>query len=308
MTPTIAIVSTIRRPGSNFSTWLDYHSRLVDRIYLFLDEPGSGDELLTLGYPDVKLFAGDQDCSTVGCTRLIMRQAANMNRALALCAEEGIDWLLHIDDDELIWSPSGTLKEYLSTVDADTSNISFVNHEVVSTYQVDNCFNDLHLFKRNGFDAGNDVMLKQRKYPFFYFYGNGKSAGRVASCSGHDGPHQFRPASGKTRYETDVCILHYACADYEIWRKKFALLDDFPSTYFDNPDRPIPFNFQLDSRDAYLDAKRTGRWQIAQDFYRRSLFSSAEVERMVAVGAVVGAHPTAMIDFRQVRHHTAVSS
>lgn len=35
----IAIVCTVRNPSASFTTWINYHSKLVDKMYIYLDSP-----------------------------------------------------------------------------------------------------------------------------------------------------------------------------------------------------------------------------------------------------------------------------
>ena len=56
--PIIAVVATVRDPGPSFKTWIAYHLNEVDRLYIVLDKPGTGDEQLIPADPRVTVLAG----------------------------------------------------------------------------------------------------------------------------------------------------------------------------------------------------------------------------------------------------------
>jgi hypothetical protein len=132
--PTLAIVATVRNPGPSFKTWIAYHLHQADHPYIFLDKPGTGDEQLNPANPRVTGLAGEQLSWMTGQKVVMQRQSANVWRALGLCRKEGFTWLLHIDADELIWSPQASIRSYFPGVAAEVSQVSFVNHEVVNQF------------------------------------------------------------------------------------------------------------------------------------------------------------------------------
>jgi hypothetical protein len=291
--PKLAIVATVRNPGSSFRTWIAYHLHQVDRVFIFLDKPGTGDEQLIPSNPRVTVLAGAQPSSSMtGQNGVMQRQTANVGRAVDLCLKDGITWLLHIDADELIWSAQTRIKSYFASVEPDVSQVSFVNHEALNQFCAEeDYFREMRLFKRNGHEFPPDLWIHARRHGFFTLYGNGKSAARVDKAIGVDGVHLFRVSAGRTRYESGTCILHYPCATYAEWLKKPSFLGDLLPYWWDNPQTPIEFPFLLDSRDAYLESVRTGNWEIAKGFYMKSLFTDGEVANLLELGAVFRADP-----------------
>ena len=208
--PTLAIVATVRNPGPSFKTWIAYHLHQADHLYIFLDKPGTGDEQLIPANPRVTGLAGDQLSWMTGQNGVMQRQSANVWRALGLCRKEGFTWLLHIDADELIWSPQASIKAYFNRVDDDVSQVSFVNHEVVNQFEAaDDYFREMHLFKRNSYEFPADHWIHGRRHKFFSSYGNGKSAVRVEKHNAADGVHRFHVTAGRTQYERNAGVLHY---------------------------------------------------------------------------------------------------
>jgi hypothetical protein len=289
---TIGVVATVRNPGPSFRTWIAHHLRHVDRLYIFLDKPGTGDEQWIPDDARVVALAGAQESSLTGQSGVMQRQAANVGRAIERCRRDGIEWLLHIDADELLWPPHLTVKSFLRDLDDDVSQVTFVNHEVVNQECADeDYFRALHLFKRNGYEFPPNHWIHSRKLGFFHLYGNGKSAVRVDKGEGLESVHAFRVTGGRTHVEWTVCVLHYPCATYNEWLKKHAYLGDFLPFWWDNPQAPIEFRFLIDSRDAYLAALKSGNWDIAKAFYRTSLFSDQEVSNLLQIGAAFRADP-----------------
>ena len=290
--PKLAIVATVRNPGPSFRTWIAYHLHQVDHLYIFLDKPGTGDEQLIPSNPRVTALAGAQLSSMTGPNGVMQRQSANVGRAADLCLKDGITWLLHIDADELIWSAQTSIKSYFAGVEPDVSQVSFVNHEALNQFCAEeDYFREMHLFKRNSHEFPPDHWIHARRHGFFALYGNGKSAARVDKAIGVDGVHLFRVSAGRTRYESGTCILHYPCATYAEWLKKHSYLGNFLPYWWDNPQTPIEFPFLLDSRDAYLESVRTDNWEIAKDFYTKSLFTEDEMANLLELGAVFRADP-----------------
>ena len=294
--PSIAIVTTVRDPGSSFRTWITYHRQIADKLYIFLDEPGPRDAALIPDAPGVNYLAGTQQSTMSGGNGVMERQIANVERAHPLCVADNIDWLVHIDGDELLWSPDGNVADFFAALSPEVATVSFVNHEVINTERTADNFKDLRFFKRNGGEDKFRQYLSYRKYSFFLFYGNGKSAVRISNYKRPNGVHIFEVDDGITLFEKKVCVLHYACPTYQQWLTKYRQLDEFQPYWWDDVQNPIPFQFHLDSRDVYLESKKTGNWQTTRDFYRSNIFSDAEVERMVELGIVFEADPTSIIE------------
>jgi hypothetical protein len=288
----VAIVTTVRNPGPSFKTWIAYHLSQVDRLYIFLDKPGTGDEQLIPSNPRVVALAGTQVSSMSGPNGVMQRQSANVGRAVELCLEDGIAWLLHIDADELIWSAQTGIKSYFAGVEPDVSQVSFVNHEAVNQFCAgEDYFRELRLFKRNNYPFPEDHWIRSRRHGFFNLYANGKSAARVDKAIGTDGVHLFHVSAGRTENESGACILHYPCATYAEWLKKHSQLGSFLPYWWDDPQRPITLPFLLDSRDAYLASMETGNWEIAKEFYESSWFTEEEVANLLEIGAAFRANP-----------------
>src|SRR5262245_16835753 len=115
-----AIVSQVRTFRSQLDIFIAHHLSIgFDKIYLFFDDPND---------PSINAFTGNNQIVTIPVdatlkkrwTRLpfykglkkhiemnfIARQPLNMAIALELASNDKIDWLLHIDADEVFYCPT----------------------------------------------------------------------------------------------------------------------------------------------------------------------------------------------------------
>ena len=133
-----------------------------------------------------------------------VRQALNVEVAIELALKKGIDWLLHIDVDELFYSPTTPVKEHFRLLaDKGISRISYLNYEAIpESPDIRDPFKEVTLFKRNQLALPNARISAEQQYlidlcphlpnpRFFFFYGNGKSAARLVKGLLPTGPHGF---------------------------------------------------------------------------------------------------------------------
>ena len=120
---TVAIVSTVRRPGRDIRGFLDANFAAgISRAYLFFDDPDDPDLQFVKGdarvvpLPVTKSLHQAQRtkfpeifCWGDYATEVMARQIVNATWALELSRQEGIDWLVHIDADEILYAPGTTL-------------------------------------------------------------------------------------------------------------------------------------------------------------------------------------------------------
>ncbi|MEB0136757.1 glycosyltransferase family 2 protein [Actimicrobium sp. CCC2.4] len=290
----MAIVCTVRNPAASFKTWINYHSKLVDKIYLYLD---SSTPAILSGLPTspvVSVCPGAWLSTFSGPSGVMQRQCVNVRHGLKQCSIDGIDWLIHIDSDELMYSPVQSLKDYFAHVDPNVSSIQFINHEAVSAYAADDPFRELKIFKKNRrFDRSTDTPLAEGS-PYYQGYTFGKSAVRVQKCLGPVSVHEFETSNGKMVREHQVCVLHYLSATYKDWIKKCSELGSFQSFWYDDVKSPMHQSFLVQSRDIYLSAMQSGDWSLAREFYVNNLMSDTEKEKWLQSGELLFIDPFAM--------------
>jgi len=276
---TLAIATTILRPGPSFSIWLDYHLQHdTDLIIVFMDDPAerSSIDRIVQGRPVVLLDGSKVASDMTPESRLILRQDENNNAAIAYALSRNITWLMHIDIDELLYEDG----DQSWRDDEDAGEFSFVNHESVPLrHESRNYFADCHLFKVNGGELP------------FMAYGNGKSVVRLGPGVQGLGPHAFWGYQGVRKEVKKPMILHYANPSYESWLAKYRFYGDFPDYWFNNPDQPNSVSFMLQSRDQVRAAEATGNWDAARNFYYSMIPDEHDIEDLVRSGTLLRIDP-----------------
>jgi hypothetical protein len=247
----VAIVSMVTRQP-DFDVWLQHHLQTigVDRIYLRIENaPTIAD--LAQRYPREVYYeqANDNDAIKPNNYHTQMdRQGDWVNRMIRKARDEHIDYLFHIDSDELIsLSDPLNLRKYLQTAPGDAACIHFKNYEAVYQPASDlrGCFDAAHFL-----DCSRDSCTS---------YANGKSAAVIANCAedAYHGPHYFQ---GKVYEMPDelIHIRHFDSCTFEAWREKFQRMTQ------SDPDK-IPFPFYKQSIELH---QRQASEQEMRAFYR----------------------------------------
>ncbi|XP_057438021.1 glycosyltransferase-like At2g41451 [Lotus japonicus] len=152
---------------------------------------------------------------------LFVKQSLNMEMAIVMARDSGMDWILHLDTDELI-HPAGTqeysLRQLLSDVPGDVDMVIFPNYESsVERDDIKDPFSEVSMFKKN-FDHlpkevyfGNYREATRGNPNYFLTYGNGKSAARVQDHLRPNGAHRwhnYMKTPNEIKLE-EVAVLHY---------------------------------------------------------------------------------------------------
>jgi hypothetical protein len=137
-----------------------------DRVRIFKNDNNWKNELLLL--PDMKQYIEDKK-------EVMSRQILNFTNIRNYAKQDGVDWLLHIDADELFYPEGINLKDIFNNM-YDT--IHFRNYEMIPrSDNYNNCFKEGIDFKVNSH--------------IFNAYANGKSAVKVNSNARISGVHSF---------------------------------------------------------------------------------------------------------------------
>jgi hypothetical protein len=268
----IAIATTITRPGPTLPIWLDYHLRRIDLIMIFMDDPTEQPkfERLVEGRP-VILFNGSNDYPDMSIpSRLMMRQSNNNEVAIAYALAHGIKWLMHIDTDEIFYEEGDTSWQTLENV----GQVSFVNHEAVPlNHAVTDFFAECTLFKISG-KMG------------FMAYGNGKSAVRLTPGVVPWGPHGFANHEGESIIVTRPMVLHYPYPSFESWAGKYKHYGNFSDFWCDDPGQPNKITFMLESRDLVRSAISTGNWEEAHKYFNLQIPDTETRDRLLATDSL----------------------
>jgi hypothetical protein len=193
---------------------------------------------------------------------LIARQVLAVEYGLRLSCTDGVDWLLHIDVDELLHfdgNGSTNVAKWFANVPEQADIVHFVNLEAaperseLSQRGSGDYFSEISLFKENPSNVSLAVLRQhwpsgKRKH-YFTAYANGKSAVRCGTSHGSvvpDGSHSFRHSTPSmtgpeqtslTCIEADsvqegtVRLLHYPHCSMDLWQTKYELLGEFPNVW-----------------------------------------------------------------------------
>ncbi|KAK8705355.1 hypothetical protein V6N13_048958 [Hibiscus sabdariffa] len=243
--PKICIVSTTSAGLEQILPWVFYHKVIgVSDFFLFV-EGKAASPLVSKGVKVInrtKELDEQQAKSRIWnetwlskffykpCNyELFVNQSLNMEVAIVMSRDAGMDWIIHLDTDELI-HPAGareySVRQLLADVPEDVDTVIFPNYE--SSVERDDikepftevwyplfvshhllvCFGQVSMFKKN-YDHlpkyvyfGNYKVATHGNPNYFITYGNGKSAARIQDHLRPNGAHRWhnymkRPKYGK---------------------------------------------------------------------------------------------------------------
>ena len=306
----IACVHTVKNEEDVILHNIEYHSHIgVTDFYLFLDDSSDNtkDKIRTvphicyfedLTYQDLLPFVEDKpelDLELIEdyfSTHLGLRQVCNANMVLEICRNEGIDWLVHLDPDELICIDEtrveeDSLKLFLSSLDGSVDAVSFVNLEVMPTKtDVDFVFED-HLFKNNSAIRIQSGWPKSKLFnPFtnsympagwFWGHSSGKLAVRPRSSSYFTSSHQCYVEGDRI---SSRFLLHYNIYSLNQFLNKYRNFANYP-----NRRRARPLRLLL--RDV-VNSDRFSERYIAEYYEKHIKYSESDIEliRKMDSGAI----------------------
>ncbi|GER25826.1 elongation defective 1 family protein [Striga asiatica] len=221
--PKICITTTTSAGLEQIVPWIFYHKIVgISNFFLFVEGQAALPEVYSAlnSIPGVKLinrtqeFVKQQSSSRIWnepwltpffnkpCTHeLFVRQTLNMESAIDMARKAGMDWIIHLDTDELM-HPAGTreysVRKFLSAVPRDVDTVIFPNYEsAVEREDVKEPFTEVTMFKKNLNHLPGETYLVNSKEVYhgnpYYFltYGNGKSAARVQDHLRPSGAHRW---------------------------------------------------------------------------------------------------------------------
>ncbi len=293
MTSRVCIVATVREPVAIIESFIRYHLAIgVEHIFLFFDDPldeaievarqfeqvtaiPSDDALRERqrglrSYPGVAKFAHE----------VMARQILNVETAIELAWKMRLDWIIHIDGDELFYGPM-PVSQFFDCVPHAIGQISFRNFEgVPETWNVANYFREVTLFKRHDHllppSWPHEYRLFHSRENYLLGYGNGKSAARVTADLQPSGVHCFSTTIAHPQRidcPGSPVILHYINCGFEAYLRKYQRLSSDSWLGL-----PIPFKFYLDSR------RLTGNIPALTDLYQHEVLFDAPDEKEYLLG------------------------
>ncbi len=254
-----AICTTVKYPHQ-FTVWIKYHLNIgIDKIYVFIDDPKDQNtiEICHQFYPRVTtiicdslligkqkdLFPNNQHFQTY--KEVMSRQILNAKYAILLAQQENINWIFHIDADELLFvKDDQSLSSVLSNMFSYKNlYLRLQNYEIAPEHDhYQNCFTEGVYFKTDGFN--------------YVAYVNGKSG--VFIGNGYnidvDGVHTFKTPWSHTLC-SDIVVLHYVSCNFEEFFKKYKVLGSFGDNWFGSV--PISITFHKNSRDVVAKCNKS---------------------------------------------------
>jgi hypothetical protein len=229
---TVAIVALMRKP-IDLPLWFRHHRKMgVKRFYIRLeDSPGWDDYLAS--QKDVYYEIHQSDKSGNNYETLQDRQIEFVNKCLLIARKDSVQWVFHIDSDELLHGNLSILDE----LDDKYKCIRIENAEAIFNEDTESCFDASKFIKCNRVNA----PCKS--------YANGKGAGRVEDGVVLAGPHHFaynNKIQGNHIYETPfekLHVLHFDSCSLGSWLEKFYHLSKQKKAN-------IPFEYYNESIDA----------------------------------------------------------
>lgn len=227
--PLVSVVSTLRDVADEFQSWLEWF-RIAGFAHLFLyfDDPAKDDASikdalstysasflsivirnadLEAEWPSLKSWKQFASYTDDRMCRQLLNIAHCIRRVTrAPCGSaEAVDWLLHLDHDEVFLPPYCGLQEHFRRLDAGGCRLClYENYEAVPEDHTLTPFLDVSLFKvpsgrmprtPAGAKAMNFWSERTQAGTYFLYYDNGKSAVRLRHKISGTKASEFAPSS-----------------------------------------------------------------------------------------------------------------
>lgn len=297
-----AVVTTVADSADNVELFVNYHLTIgASFIFVFIDDNNEETYTLFEGNPKVKVFLKNEglreNWKLISVrddaiykksidTEVMYRQCLNLGIAATYARSYGIDWLFHLDGDELVYRNGHDLNEFLKSMRAQgVGSCRLINYECISDpVGVEHHFLACRNFKINKFalygyeEARFSYSREDIKFfhdtpwiqsKFFNFYANGKGVTFLGSDFELLGVHSVVPKNLSFYYGTkqDPLVLHYSCPTFQEFKKKYQRLGNFTEYWFSDymhlKSKDVLANFgECEARRFYdtfmaLDSKKT---------------------------------------------------
>ncbi|KAK9809195.1 hypothetical protein WJX72_011143 [[Myrmecia] bisecta] len=304
--PQLAFITTTSDSFKQIKLWVQYHQAVgVAKFYLFVDGQAARPEVSAAlrGIPGVEVIPRDENLKYAQahsriwnetwlsaffhkpCNHeLFVLQSLNMEAGIQLAKRDKMDWVLHIDTDELMWpggAPEYNLQRVLETYDADVDLVVFPNYESLPERDdVTDPFTEVTLFKRNYHHVVSDAYFKSyhsvaRGNPnYFITYGNGKSAARVQPGLRPNGAHRWYSYVKTPREETSdqAAVLHFTYNRFQDLKSRRDRCDCAPTEEDAKRCFILPFD-----RMAFLAASLKSDTELMEWFRERLVWNDPKV-------------------------------
>lgn len=237
----VAIVLLTKNP-EDFHVWLEYHLNHLQFYHIFVSIEDTPDLVDVIEPFKDKISYDLVDSSTTkdNYFTLMQRQYKFIEKSIKRCQDMNIEYILHMDDDELFnitnTQTYKNVSELFASFDASFDCLHFTNFEAVFPAEQKHCFDTTRFLK-----CGRGHCKS---------YGNGKSAGKVSRTLKPNGPHYFKGHVHNVSTK-DAVILHFDSCTYKRWYSKFDNLSDISNEKL----KKIPFKFYKNSIRLFQQGK-----------------------------------------------------
>ncbi|XP_021975913.1 glycosyltransferase-like At2g41451 [Helianthus annuus] len=242
--PKICITSSTSAGLEQILPWIYYHKVIgVTNFFLFVEGKAASPLVSKVleSIPNVKLIHRTKELEEQQAKsrawnetwlsiffykpcnhELFVKQSLNMEMAIVMAQEAHMEWIVHLDTDELIY-PAGTseysLRQLLTDIPEDIDTVVFPNYESsVERDDIQEPFSEVSMFKKNFDHLTKETYFANYKESsrgnpnYFLTYSNGKSAARVQKHLRPHGAHRWHNYM-KTPKELkldEAAVLHYS--------------------------------------------------------------------------------------------------
>lgn len=310
----IGIVTTVADAEEHIEFFLNYHRSIgIFHVFVFIDDqcektyekvkkyafatPVYVNEDLQDKWRMLACFRNTEKRSLIH-KEVMVRQEYNTYIGYVKAKELGIDWLLHIDIDELFYPNGVSLDEhYNERVKKNIGGCIYTNYEAIPVKQESECiYTSTPYFKKNFFKKGHwffsDTQRKLidesewlSKY-YFNYYQNGKSGAYIHNDLIVEDVHSMWGDGKEVEFlgHQDPIILHFPSVTIKEFSKKYKRLGDFDNLWRGFP-RAGKFidSFHLDARDAF---KETSDTEFKNLFFSR-MMDDDKIQKLIENDLVV---------------------
>lgn len=249
----VALVITVRNERALLRSNLRYHRFLgIEQAFVFLDHTtdDTAATIRDLGFVHLRPSIDPARANNWPGARVYVdhahfhsaRQCLNLMSVLREARAHGLDWVVHLDADELLCldrhhAEPGCLPAELASVDPSVESVRFVPLEVCPTAPFEGCpfrsqrefvLTRGHRARRTLWDP---VRQSKFKAPLALGHRKGKRAVRVEADLVPRGPHEFLRRDRQRPHEVERGdLLHFYLTSPEHFIRKFRNLSDRPDT------------------------------------------------------------------------------
>lgn len=289
-----ATASLVKAPPQVLVEWAAYHLNSgIDEMHIFFDDPQDPAIALLEPHPSITCYRCDAqfwrdlvEPMKREVPDVVPEKQHIMLRYLLGRTDLNIDWLAHIDSDELIWAPGDLRTALHQQCREGLDHVQMLPLEAVPPRpQMQDPFREVTVFKEHKPKEYVEARERGVTAPFrtgklFRGHRRGKALvrfGAIKTMRVH-GPTLGTLASGRIASETadDLWILHYDAGSFDEWFTKwqnFAVYGDHVG----------PMRIRQSQRFAAAAAlpKRRERMKALRQLYRREYMLRPQDEKIL---------------------------